>query len=58
MTLIKTMVTQIPNASTTEVIYPESDGQPMANNTEQFRWIVGEQRDLVRSSKKGAIAKN
>lgn len=23
-----------------EVIYPESDGQPMADNTQQFRWIV------------------
>ncbi|UKO96964.1 Uma2 family endonuclease [Nostoc sp. UHCC 0870] len=23
-----------------EVIYPESDGQPMADNTKQFRWIV------------------
>ena len=22
------------------VIYPESDGQPMADNTVQFRWIV------------------
>jgi Uma2 family endonuclease len=24
----------------TEVIYPESDGQPMADNTLQFQWIV------------------
>jgi Uma2 family endonuclease/exonuclease VII small subunit len=40
------MVTQIPNASTTEVIYPESDGQPMANNTEQFRWIVVIEQNL------------
>ena len=24
----------------TEIIYPESDGQPMADNTLQFRWIV------------------
>ena len=23
-----------------EVIYPESDGQPMAENTRQFEWIV------------------
>ena len=23
-----------------EVIYPESDGQPMADNTIQFRWIM------------------
>jgi len=25
---------------TQELIYPDSDGQPMADNTEQFRWIV------------------
>lgn len=25
---------------TSKVIYPESDGQPMADNTEQFAWIV------------------
>ncbi len=23
-----------------DIIYPESDGQPMAENTKQFRWIV------------------
>ncbi|MBW4640735.1 MAG: Uma2 family endonuclease [Gloeocapsa sp. UFS-A4-WI-NPMV-4B04] len=23
-----------------QVIYPDSDGQPMADNTKQFRWIV------------------
>ncbi len=23
-----------------EIVYPESDGQPMADNTEQFHWIV------------------
>ena len=26
--------------SKTEIIYPDSDGQPMADNTKQFRWIV------------------
>lgn len=26
--------------SKTDVIYPDSDGQPMADNTKQFRWIV------------------
>ncbi len=46
MTLIKPMVTQIPNANTAEVIYPETDGQPMANNTEQFRWIVVIEQNL------------
>ncbi|MFQ3615533.1 MAG: Uma2 family endonuclease [Cyanobacteriota bacterium] len=29
---------QIPEKST--IIYPETDGEPMANNTEQFTWIV------------------
>ncbi|MEI6046338.1 MAG: Uma2 family endonuclease, partial [Chloroflexota bacterium] len=23
-----------------EIVYPESDGKPMADNTEQFNWIV------------------
>jgi Uma2 family endonuclease len=23
-----------------KIIYPDSDGQPMADNTKQFRWIV------------------
>ena len=22
------------------IIYPDSDGQPIADNTKQFRWIV------------------
>ncbi|MEO1792250.1 MAG: Uma2 family endonuclease, partial [Cyanobacteria bacterium J06629_19] len=26
--------------SKTDVIYPDSDGQPMADNTKQFQWIV------------------
>ena len=34
------MTTQIQPASQQQVIYPESDGQPMADNTKQFRWIV------------------
>lgn len=33
------MTTQIQLPSQ-QVIYPESDGQPMADNTKQFRWIV------------------
>jgi Uma2 family endonuclease len=28
------------------LIYPESDGKPMADNTEQFRWIVTIQQNL------------
>jgi Uma2 family endonuclease len=31
---------QLQPASKPEVIYPDSDGQPMADNTKQFRWIV------------------
>ena len=34
------MVAQPPVRTTTEVLYPDSDGQPMADNTKQFRWIV------------------
>lgn len=34
------MVQQLIPDGSTEVIYPESDGQPMADNTKQFRWIV------------------
>jgi Uma2 family endonuclease len=33
------MVAQIPT-ETTQVIYPDCDGQPMSDNTKQFRWIV------------------
>ncbi|HEY9663570.1 MAG TPA: Uma2 family endonuclease, partial [Allocoleopsis sp.] len=32
------MISQLQSSS--EVIYPDSDGQPMADNTRQFRWIV------------------
>ncbi|MEK9511130.1 Uma2 family endonuclease [Limnospira fusiformis PMC 851.14] len=34
------MATQLPLPTDTEIIYPESDGQPMADNTLQFRWIT------------------
>ncbi|MBW4612960.1 MAG: Uma2 family endonuclease [Desmonostoc vinosum HA7617-LM4] len=34
------MVQQITPETTSEIIYPQSDGQPMADNTEQFTWIV------------------
>lgn len=30
----------------TQIIYPDSDGQPMANNTIQFRWILVIQQNL------------
>jgi len=39
------MVSQLdPTAS--GIIYPDSDGKPMADNTEQFRWIVVIQQNL------------
>jgi Uma2 family endonuclease len=34
------MVAQISTEITTEIIYPDRDGQPMSDNTKQFRWIV------------------
>ncbi|MFB2878760.1 Uma2 family endonuclease [Floridanema aerugineum] len=34
------MVKELPSDTTPAIIYPESDGQPMADNTKQFRWIV------------------
>jgi Uma2 family endonuclease len=34
------MVIQAPNQTTAEIIYPDSDGLPMSDNTKQFRWIV------------------
>lgn len=30
----------------TEIFYPDDDGQPMASNTEQYRWIVMIQQNL------------
>ncbi|CAN1209139.1 Putative restriction endonuclease domain-containing protein [Tumidithrix helvetica PCC 7403] len=33
------MVTQVP-ISTQEIVYPESDGKPMASNTTHLEWIV------------------
>ncbi len=34
------MVQQISSQPSSTLIYPESDGKPMADNTKQFRWIV------------------
>ncbi|MGK7882263.1 MAG: Uma2 family endonuclease [Crocosphaera sp.] len=34
------MVQQITNQTENNIIYPDSDGQPMADNTKQFRLIV------------------
>ena len=34
------MVAQPQALSPNPILYPDSDGQPMADNTKQFRWIV------------------
>ncbi|HLO51702.1 MAG TPA: Uma2 family endonuclease [Kamptonema sp.] len=34
------MVQQLPAETISEIIYPDCDGEPMADNTKQFRWIV------------------
>ncbi|HEY9832644.1 MAG TPA: Uma2 family endonuclease [Stenomitos sp.] len=34
------MVTQVPSSAQKDIIYPDSDGQPMADNTQQFELIV------------------
>jgi len=34
------MVQQLTPDTAPDIIYPESDGQPMADNTKQFNWIV------------------
>jgi Uma2 family endonuclease len=34
------MVFRLETQTKEDVIYPESDGQPMADNTKQFRWIM------------------
>lgn len=36
----KTMVTQLPPSTKKDIIYPESDSKPMADNTKQFELIV------------------
>ena len=34
------MVAQVEIGTTPEIVYPDSDGKPMADNTLQFRWIT------------------
>jgi Uma2 family endonuclease len=34
------MVAQLERETLKEIIYPDSDGEPMADNTKQFRWIM------------------
>ncbi|HEY9644966.1 MAG TPA: Uma2 family endonuclease [Chroococcidiopsis sp.] len=40
------MVTPLPASIQDNVIYPDSDGKPMADNTKQFRWIVVIEQNL------------
>lgn len=34
------MIQQLSSENRSEIVYPDSDGQPMSDNTKQFRWIV------------------
>ncbi|MBW4665336.1 MAG: Uma2 family endonuclease [Chroococcus sp. CMT-3BRIN-NPC107] len=34
------MITQAQSTNQTEIVYPDCDGEPMSDNTKQFRWIV------------------
>jgi Uma2 family endonuclease len=40
------MISQISTPLQPEIIYPDSDGKPMSDNTKQFRWIVLIQQNL------------
>ncbi|MDY7020755.1 MAG: Uma2 family endonuclease [Cyanobacteriota bacterium] len=40
------MVSQAQTPSSNEIIYPDCDGQPVANNTIQFRWILVIEQNL------------
>ena len=40
------MVAQITTTIAPEIIYPDCDGQPMSDNTKQFRWIVTVKENL------------
>ncbi|MGF1602116.1 MAG: Uma2 family endonuclease [Thermosynechococcaceae cyanobacterium] len=40
------MVSQLTTSDVTDVFYPDSDDQPMASNTEQYRWLVSIQQNL------------
>ena len=40
------MVSERQSSLDAEIRYPDTDGQPMANNTKQFRWIVVIQQNL------------
>ncbi|OIP72985.1 MAG: hypothetical protein AUK43_01690 [Oscillatoriales cyanobacterium CG2_30_40_61] len=37
---------QLQSLASSDIIYPEGDGKPMADNTKQFRWIVVIEQNL------------
>ncbi|MFI5458607.1 MAG: Uma2 family endonuclease [Isosphaerales bacterium] len=43
------MSVSIPRPPRSEIVYPDSDGKPMAENTLQFRWIVTIKEGLERA---------
>jgi Uma2 family endonuclease len=43
------MSISIPSRKQSEIVYPESDGKPMADNTLQFQWIVTIKEGLARA---------
>ncbi len=43
------MSVSIPRTKQSEIVYPESDGKPMADNTLQFQWIVTIKEGLARA---------
>ena len=45
-TKFRVMVPQLKTTDDLQIIYPDSDGKPMADNTKQFRWIVVIQQNL------------
>ncbi|MEG3439645.1 Uma2 family endonuclease [Pannus brasiliensis CCIBt3594] len=42
------MVTSVDRTPATEIVYPDSDGKPLVDNTRQFRWITTIQSNLDR----------
>ena len=40
-------MSQLQTSEPQNIVYPDSDGQPMADNTKQFRWIVLIQQNLA-----------
>jgi hypothetical protein len=43
------MSVSIPSRKQSEIVYPESDGKPIADNTLQFQWIVTIKEGLARA---------